>query len=643
MKLEDLIKEVDILFLIEQKLIGKLKREGKIYRVNPCPVCGHNDHFTVYPETNSYTSFSKCCKGGSVYDYLLEVERLTEDEAYKKLLKYYEYQTKWGGSSYIRTRDEPKNEKKTPSQSKPEGAKKKDNHTKYINQLYKNTTEEGNQHFINRGIPHELIEKYKLCIGQIDNRECMVLPVWEKGKVVYYTVRFLDDKGPKYKNASGTAQIFNVDYLKDPEISIVFITEGIFDALSMEAMGYKAIAIGGVQHAEKLKEAIKKADCNAVFLTAFDNDDAGQECKVKFAYKAIEIPKQFKDINEWYWHSLQNAQETQNTVLEIKNNIDAQLDTAGQPDAVSDYLDSAFHSDIKEFLSYRSKKTGFDNLDFEMKGLFPGLYVIGGISSVGKTTFTHQLCDQLADQGNHVIYFSLEQSKFEMVSKSIARTTAIINLDDAVSSVQIRGGDSSIAIKEAIKKYRKTARNVSIIEGNFNTDVKVIREYVDAYRKANKVNPVVVVDYLQIMPAIDQRMSDKQRIDMNVTELKRMSRDFSLTVFVISSLNRGNYLTPIDFESFKESGGIEYTADVVWGLQLEAINEPIFDKANNIKEKREKIKEAKNADPREIELVCLKNRNGKPSFGCSFLYWARYDFFEPNFYAFDKFYKIKTI
>ena len=26
-------------------------------------------------------------------------------------------------------------------------------------------------------------------------------------------------------------------------------------------------------------------------------------------------------------------------------------------------------------------------------------------------------------------------------------------------------------------------------------------------------------------------------------------------------------MTPVDFESFKESGGIEYTADVVWGLQ----------------------------------------------------------------------------
>ncbi|MDR1537755.1 MAG: hypothetical protein LBU32_07125 [Clostridiales bacterium] len=32
-------------------------------------------------------------------------------------------------------------------------------------------------------------------------------------------------------------------------------------------------------------------------------------------------------------------------------------------------------------------------------GLYPGLYVIGAISSLGKTTFVHQLADQLAGYG----------------------------------------------------------------------------------------------------------------------------------------------------------------------------------------------------------------------------------------------------
>jgi replicative DNA helicase len=612
-ELERLIKEIDLLSLIEQDY--SVKRVGKLYRVEPCPICGHKEHFTIYPETNSYTSFSECCKGGTVIDYLMEIKGLSSSEAIEALKNMNESGTA------------PKRKESSSQGSKED--KQKD-FTNYINLLYKNTSEQDRQHFFNRGIPVELIERYKLSVGQDGKRDCLILPIWEQGKAVFYVSKFLDNGD--YKNLSGSAPLFNAyDYLTDNNQDFIFITEGIFDALSLEAMGFKAIALGGVQHADKLKGLIEiTPDASSkIFLTAFDNDDAGQECKSKFSYQAIEIPKEFNDINQWYVNSLQKAQEAHTDVLEIKEGITNQIEENKQPDSVSDYLDNGFESDVKNFLKYKDIKTGFDNLDLKMKGLYPGLYAIGAITSLGKTTFIIQLCDQLAEKGQHVIYFSLEQSKFEMVSKSIARNTAQINLNDAVSSVQIRSGESSLIVKEAIKNYKETAKNVSIIEGNFNVNVKTIRQYVEDYRKRNKVNPIVVIDYLQIMPAFDERMNDKQKIDTNVTELKQMSRANDLTVFVISSLNRGNYLAPVDFESFKESGGIEYTADVVWGLQLEVMNDPIFEKANNMIEKREKVKQAKNAEPREIELVCLKNRNGSPSFNCSFEYWARFDFFEP--------------
>ena len=80
----------------------------------------------------------------------------------------------------------------------------------------------------------------------------------------------------------------------------------------------------------------------------------------------------------------------------------------------------------------------------------------------------------------------------------------------------------------------------------------------------NQVKPIVIIDYLQIIQGDpQQRQSTKELIDSNVTELKRLSRSRDIPVFLISSLNRSNYLTPVDFESFKESGGIEYTADVI--------------------------------------------------------------------------------
>ena len=88
-------------------------------------------------------------------------------------------------------------------------------------------------------------------------------------------------------------------------------------------------------------------------------------------------------------------------------------------------------------------------------------------------------------------------------------------------------------------------------------------------------------------------------------------------------------MTPIDFSSFKESGGIEYTCDVMWGLQLNIMNDELFDKEAKLKAKREAVKKAKIANPRDIELVCLKNRYGVSSYSCRFKYYARYDYFLP--------------
>ena len=279
---------------------------------------------------------------------------------------------------------------------------------------------------------------------------------------------------------------------------------------------------------------------------------------------------------------------------------------------------------------YKHKKTGFDNLDAELGGVFPGLNVLGSITGGGKTTFTLQLADNMAKLGDHVLFFSLEQSKMELTSKSIARTTAETNLNDAVASISIRSGYQPQSVKDAIQSYSEAAHRVNVIEGNFNTNAATIREYTERYIEINNVVPVVIVDYLQIMPAPDERMNDKQRMDFNVTTLKRMSRDLNITIFAISSFNRGNYMSPIDFESFKESGGIEYTADLVLGLQLEVIHDDIFNSQNKLKEKRAKITDAMKESPRQMELVCLKNRNGNARFSCSYSYWSKYDYFEQN-------------
>ena len=292
------------------------------------------------------------------------------------------------------------------------------------------------------------------------------------------------------------------------------------------------------------------------------------------------------------------------SVLSPVSPIYSDIEAPGRHDqSVSVYIGEKLRSDKVEFLRNKSRKTGFENLD-RITNLYPGLYVLGAISSLGKTTFACQMADQLSEAGEHVLFFSLEQSRFELVTKGLSRLTAKKNMKSALSAMEIREGKMTPELEEAEKEYSKNGEHEIIYECGFDTTVETILDKVKDYMVKNSgVKPVVIVDYLQIVRPVDKRQSTKDGVDSNVRAFKKLQTENELVVLLISSLNRSNYLTPVDFESFKESGGIEYTADVIWGLQLSIMNDEMFDKEKALKSKREAVVEAKKRKPREVELA----------------------------------------
>ena len=436
----------------------------------------------------------------------------------------------------------------------------------------------------------------------------------------------------KMNNKGGKPGIFNAKALYDSENEAVFVVEGTFDALSIIEVGAAAIALNSTSNAGKLIEMLTNKRTAATLILCFDNDKGGEKCskviseglqRLNISFVKANISGSHKDPNEAL---MANRKE-------FERQVTAAITTTTRPDNALAYIDMIMNGDIEAFKESLNRRTGFAILDETAKGLYAGLYVVGAISSLGKTTFCTQLADQLAAAGEEVLFFSLEQSRLEIVSKSIARRTAQADITTAVDSLSIRRGYLPRHVLTAAKEYKEAVSDrLSIIEGNFNCNISFIGDYVRRYIQKTGKKPVVFVDYLQILqPEKDERgrtPSTKETVDTTVTELKRLSRENGLTIFVISSLNRTNYLAPIDFESFKESGGIEYTADVVWGLQLQCMNGGVFENSEKKTiEKRKIVKEAKAANPRKIELVCLKNRYGISSYSCYFDYYPKFDLF----------------
>ena len=302
-----------------------------------------------------------------------------------------------------------------------------------------------------------------------------------------------------------------------------------------------------------------------------------------------------------------------------------------------DYVDSGtFQAELARFQKYPDIHTDFQNFDEAQGGLSPGLYVLGATPSLGKTTLLVQMADNIAKSGNAVLYFSLEQSRLELTTKSISRLTAQHGIKNAVSAINIRRGQyTSDAQREAVQKaiadYQEFSANISIVELNLNETITTIIDTVSRYINYMPVRPVVMVDYLQIVkPPKDEKRTTKEGVDYVVGALKQLQVDNNLVVMVISSFNRTNYLTPVDYESFKETGGIEYTADVLLGLQPQIMTDDLFNNEKKVKERREAVDKALSAIPRRIMLKNLKNRFGRKGYACGFTYDPRFDFFVPD-------------
>lgn len=581
-------KYFDLAAYIERTTASRPVKRGKALYFNPCPLCGHNDDFQV---TGSlYHCFGASGgTGGSIIDYLMNKDGLDQGAACDKF--------KFEIMGY--DRDEWRRA--------------------YIAYKYPQTGDGG-------------ALAWDDVISDPDD-PAEDLPA--------------ADQAQDHDHNDSTP-LFQPNTLYNDDGQPVFITAREIDALAIIEAKRPAIALYNKKNLKKIIEILKAKQTRTPLIVVLDNDPEqidgdGREIgkirqdalteftealrKLNISYITADVCKAYKDLDTAF------TADPRAFIGDIEN---AERQT-NKPDNTADYVRQIMAGEIESLLKQGDRRTGFPNLDQQAGGVYSGLYIVGGMTSVGKTTFISQIADQMATLGQHVLFFSMEQSRLEMVSKSIARQTAATDPQRGVSSIQIRkGAKNDIVTKATVAYLMNVSDRMSIIEGNFNCTVSFIGSYTRRYMAQNDgIKPIVIIDYLQVLrpekdPETGRKMTDtRQIIDYNVTELKRLSRSLEIPVFVVSSINRSNYLTPIDFEAFKESGGIEYTADVVWGLQLSAVHDDVFNGEGKIKEKREAIARAKEAMPRDIELVCLKNRYGKSRYAVQFTYYPQFDYFVP--------------
>lgn len=137
-------------------------------------------------------------------------------------------------------------------------------------------------------VEEEKEEIYKLGIGLDKKDNSIIFPITSGS----YIKRFIkpikkddDEKETRYKNSKKLNKedhyCFNLNKLENYNKNIVFISEGIMDALTLQIINkeFLCIASGGANAKtkilEKFEDVMKKNDKKMIVLLALDNDTAG--------------------------------------------------------------------------------------------------------------------------------------------------------------------------------------------------------------------------------------------------------------------------------------------------------------------------------------------------------------------------------
>lgn len=439
-----------------------------------------------------------------------------------------------------------------------------------------------------------------------------------------------DNEKPYTKMKEGQVHIFNEKALNENQP--IFIVEGEIDALSiMETGKAQAIGLGSVANVGIFMKAVYRAKkyrseekgFYPTFLVALDNDEAGQQAINKLVTQlgkikgietyTVQIARGHKDANEAL---------VANKVQFTKDIVNVLRDPSNRLQGLLDYI--SHQEEVKPI------PTGFKNLDEVLDGgLYEGLYGIGAISSLGKTTFALQIADYIAQfDEKPVLYFALEMGVYEMMTKSISRIT----FEHSDGDETLAQGTRSILkgqwkerynkaqyenVMDAFREYGDYYSNVIIHDGSEQRPtIYDISNTVNSYVARTGKKPVVIIDYLQIMKPVKDNATDKANVTTSINEMKKLATRYHIPVIVISSFNRLNYNNSVSMEAFKESGDIEYSTDVLIGLQLQGVGTDGFD-----------VNEAKQETPRNVEAVILKNRNGETGGTLHYAYFSMFNKF----------------
>ena len=204
--------------------------------------------------------------------------------------------------------------------------------------------------------------------------------------------------------------------------------------------------------------------------------------------------------------------------------------------------------------------TGFNSLDkFTGGWQDTDLVIVGGASSMGKTSLAMSFALNAAKQKVPTAIFSYEMSYQQLLMRMISSETGIDNkwlLNGTLDTDNLKLIQNEITRIEKYPLYIDDCNRTSL-------SYLIIRI---KKLKSTKDIKLVLIDYLQLVNASTKKNNREQEVSLIARSLKNIAKELNITVIALSQLNRGVGLRTESrptMADLRESGEIEQAADVV--------------------------------------------------------------------------------
>ncbi len=316
-------------------------------------------------------------------------------------------------------------------------------------------------------------------------------------------------------------------------------------------------------------------------VVCYDNDEAGQNgakdfcCSIGYKAKRIlwESDKtKGYDLNDLF-QECGSKDKFLKEIARYATSAKAEVEPILKPSALMiGSLKARIELDSRgEIVGISS---GYSRLDRQFSGI-SGIWFVGGKPKEGKTTFAGNIAIGTAERGCPTIYMDYENGSLNLMGKI---STNVFDLTITELRKKHKEVFNQSKYKAEYARLLKILSNLYIIRPSMRdagdkyaspqeiaTDI--LEKYILFLRDDSScTKPILfVIDSLQKLPALN--INDKRSsIDGWLRAFECVRDQYNVSFLIISELSRGKYKKPT-IEAFKESGDIEYTADVALFLE----------------------------------------------------------------------------